>query len=174
MSDQEIGKQMVEQEHLDLFVDAYERATGETLEVGRSETPDFIGEDDEGRTVGVELTQLRFTNDERDMRRALGPEPHDAWWRLLELTQQKKELLTKGRWPECQRKILVVMLIDATIDEVAAETDTDRPEAGGFDEIWLADYSQVEAFRAVDLFAVAHPKLEGHFATGDQGQKPYG
>ena len=43
-----------------------------------------------------------------------------------------------------------------------------------FDEVWLADLTQVEAFGAVDLFAIVHPTLEGRFATGDRDQKPFG
>ncbi len=62
----------------------------------------------------------------------------------------------------------------ASIEAVDLDTDTDTPDEGGFDEIWLADYTQVEAFGALDLFAIVHPELKGHFATGNWGQKPYG
>jgi hypothetical protein len=125
-------------------------------------------------TVGIELTQLRFSPDDRHLRSLFEPESHDpdAFWRLLELLHNKEQTLTKGRWSECQRKILVIMLVDTTIEAMAG--DTDPPTEGGFDEIWLADYTQAEVFGAVDLFALVHAELEGHFATGDQGQKPYG
>jgi hypothetical protein len=63
-------------------------------------------------------------------------------------------------------------MIDASIADIATVTDT--PYDGGFDEIWLADHTQVEAFGAVDLFAIVHPRLTGRFPTGDRGQKPYG
>jgi hypothetical protein len=105
------------------------------------------------------------------------PEPHDtdAWWRLLELMHQKDQKLPSGRWFQCERRIiLVIILIDAAIGGVTAGTETDRPKEDGFDEVWLADYTQVEAFGGVDLFAIVHPKLEGRFATGDYGQKPFG
>lgn len=38
---------------------------------------------------------------------------------------QKDLMLSKGRWPEYDRKILVIMLIDASIDAVATGADTD-------------------------------------------------
>jgi len=177
MNDWDLGKREIEREHLGLFLDAYERATGETFrEMYDSETPDFIGRDDEGRVVGIEIVQLRFAPDERHMRRIFPPQPEDpdAWWRLLELLHKKDQTLTKGRWSECERKILVIVLVDASIEAVGLGTDTDTPDEEGFDEIWLADYTQVEAFGAVDLFAIVHPELKGHFATGDWGQKPYG
>jgi hypothetical protein len=141
-----------------------------------SETPDFIGRDATGRTVGIEITQLRFSPDERHMRRIEPPEPHDmdAWWRLLELMHQKDQKLTKGYWPHCDRKILAIVLVDTAIDALTTATETDRPSERGFDEVWHADHTQVEAFGAVDLFAIVHPTLEGRFATGDCGQKPFG
>ena len=87
---------------------------------------------------------------------------------------RKHQTLTKGRWRECERKILVVMLIDSTLDALMTGAETETPRDGGFTEIWLADYMQLEAFGGVDLFAVVHKELEGHFATGDRGQEPYG
>ena len=110
------------------------------------------------------------------MRQIFPPEPEDpdAWWRLLELLHKKDQTLAKGRWSECERKILVIVLVDASIEAVGLGTDTDTPDEGGFDEICLADYTQVEAFGALDLFAIVHPELKGYFATGNWGQKPYG
>ena len=141
-----------------------------------SETPDFVGRDAQGRIVGIEITQLRFSPDERDARRIFPPNStdDDAWFRLLDLMHRKHQTLTKGRWPQCERKILAIMLIDTTLDALMTGAETETPRNGGFTEIWLANHTQLEAFGAVDLFAVVHPRLEGHFATGDKGQKPYG
>lgn len=177
MSDWEIGKREIEREHLGVFLDAYKIATMETFpEMIDSETPDFIGRDMQGRTVGIEITQLRFAPDEQHMRRIFPPNPtdDDAWFRLLDLMHRKRQTLTKGRWPRCQRKILVIMLIDTSLDAIMTGAETDTPSEDDFTEIWLADYTQFEAFGAVGLFAVVHPELEGRFATGDHGQKPYG
>jgi hypothetical protein len=133
MSDSDIGKRMIEEEHLGLFLDAYGAATGEEFpEMTGSETPDFIGCDGQGRTVGIEITQLRFGPEDRHMRRIFPPTAvdHDAWWRLLELMHQKDQTLKKGRWGLCERKILVIMLMDCTIEAVTACTDTDTPDEG--------------------------------------------
>jgi hypothetical protein len=97
----EIGKREIEREHLWLFLDAYQLATGETFsEMYDSETPDFIGRDEAGRTVGIEIAQLRFSPDERHMRRIEPPEPHDmdAWWRLLELMHDKDQKLNVAEY----------------------------------------------------------------------------
>jgi hypothetical protein len=176
MNDQAIGKRLAEREDLDFFLEAYERATGETLgHMDDSETPDFIGTDEHGRVVGIEITTLRFGPAERHVHSIFPAEHRDgAWCRLLHLMRQKHQTLTRGRWAECERKILVFMMVDASIADTVASTATDLPIAGSFDEIWLADSTQIEAFGAVDLFAVVHPALAGRFATGDLGQKPYG
>ena len=57
MNDWELGKREIEREHLGLFLDAYEAASGESLpEMIDRETPDFIGRDAQGRVVGSEIT----------------------------------------------------------------------------------------------------------------------
>src|SRR5512132_3700431 len=73
------------------------------------------------------------------MRQIFPPEPEDpdAWWRLLELLHKNDQTLAKGRWSECERKILVIVLVDASIEAVGLGTDTDTPDEGGFDEICL-------------------------------------
>jgi hypothetical protein len=178
MGDSQFGKRLEEREHLDLFREAYELATGEALpHMEDSETPDFIGNDAQGCVLGIEVTKFRFEQDERVLRRAFAPGPGDfgACCRLLKLMHKKALTLAGGRWRDCERKILVVIMIDVSIADIASGgAETDRPETGGFDEVWLVDSTQVDAFGAADLFALVHPTREGHFATGDRGQKPYG
>jgi hypothetical protein len=59
MSDQELGKKMIEEEELYLFLDAYAIVTGDCLGcVQQSERPDFICERSDGSLVGVELTRI--------------------------------------------------------------------------------------------------------------------
>jgi hypothetical protein len=103
---------LVEREHLALFLEAYETATGETFDLDDSETPDFIGRDRQGRVVGVEIVRFQYGPDERFMRRIFRKAEsfdEDAWWKLLGLVHEKDSKLTKGRWHLCQRKILAVM-----------------------------------------------------------------
>ena len=173
-----MGKREMERDHLGLFLSAYKQVTGETFELSDAETPDFIGRDAEGRTVGIEMTQLRFAPDVRAIRRAF--EEHDRgdvgnpYWELLELGHQKTSKLTKGLWPECERKILVIMLVDCGLDEVRHYFDTDTPDGRGFDEVWLADHTLVEPFGGVDLYPLVHATLEGLFDVSSRDKKPYG
>lgn len=176
MSDWDIGKREIEREHLYRFLDSYTLATGEEIEiVAESETPDFIGRDADGNTVGIELTQVRFSPEERLGRRLFPPAPHDpdAFIKILVLMHKKGRTLGKGNWHLCKRKILVIVLIDADLDAMAG-MDTDQPEEGGFTEIWLADGTQIEIFGGMDLFPMVHPTATGVYDVASRDQKPWG
>jgi len=98
------------------------------------ETPDFLGCDAAGSVVGIEMTQLRQSPDERHWRRIapVGLLDDDSSLLLRDLMYKKGLTLAKGQWPACDRKILVVMSMDVPIDEVAAGLETDLPSPGGF------------------------------------------
>jgi hypothetical protein len=65
-NDRDIGKREIEREHLGHFLWSYERVTGDNLAIiAETETPDFLAKDADGRTVGIELTQIRFSPQER-------------------------------------------------------------------------------------------------------------
>ena len=58
MSDNELGKKLVEEEHLLQFLDAYKTVTGIALALrSRGESPDFICAYPSGELVGVELAR---------------------------------------------------------------------------------------------------------------------
>jgi hypothetical protein len=177
MSDSYIGKREIEREHLQYFLDSYRLATGEVIEiVSESETPDFIGRDAEGKTVGIELTQVRFSPRERAARMIFPPAPHDfdAFMEILALMHKKSRTLAKGNWHLCKRRILVIVLVDTDLDAVAHGMETDRPEDGGFSEIWLADGTQIEIFGGMDLFAALHPTADGGYDVASRDRKPWG
>jgi len=161
-----------EREQLGLFVEAYERATGETFpEIEDSETPDFMGRDAEGRVVGIEITRLRFEQDERFLRRVFAPQSPAMLARgcgcsSLSTRRCRRSQPAAGSTARARFSSSYWSTFRFS-DVTSAGTETDRPETGGFDEVWLADYTQVEAFGAVDLFAAVHPTVRGHFATGE-------
>ena len=106
------------------------------------------------------------------MRQIFPPEPEDpdAWWRLLELLHKKDQTLAKGRWSECERKILVIVLVDASIEAVGLGTDTDTPDEGGFDEICLATTRRSKHLAPSTCSPLFTPnsKATSRRATGDR------
>lgn len=170
---------MLEEEDLLYFLASYEAATGETFpEMASSETPDFIGRDVQGRIVGIELTKLKFDPGYMFWQRAIEKrewaEDEDAFWRILELLHAKTEKLSTGSWPECERKILVIQLVDYPLSELQHTIETDVPDGTGFSEVWLADYSIIDMYGGVDLFPVTHPELQGAFPVASTDKKPWG
>jgi len=58
MSDRDLGKKMVEEEHLLRFLEAYAKVTGVSMKVvSNGESPDFICTRPSGEQVGVELVR---------------------------------------------------------------------------------------------------------------------
>lgn len=177
--DREDAKKLAEEADLALFLTAYKQATGETFtEVTPSETPDFIANDLLGHSVGIELTRLKFDPDymfwQRYIERRDMARDDDAFWRILGLIAAKSAKLASGRWPSCQRKLLVIQLVDYPLEQLVGITDTEKPSPGDFTEIWLADYSIVDMFGGVDLLPVVHPELEGPYLVASTGKKPWG
>src|SRR5579862_2980740 len=179
MSDNELGKKLVEREHLDLFLWSYARVTGEEFtDIIESETPDFLARDDAGNTIGIEIVRLKFRPDimwwRRTFDRKQWIDHNDAHWRIIEILDRKESKLGEHSWRLCKRKMLVIVLIDSTLEELAPNMETDSPDGSSFDEIWLADYTQVEPFGGVDLFPIVHPQFEGLFNVASRDKKPYG
>ena len=179
MSDNERGKKMTEEIDLKVFLDAYALATGEEfVGLAKSEAPDFMGEDCEGNRVGIELTQLRFEPDYMLWRNTFDLEKwadhNDALRRMIERMAEKSADLSRGGWPRSARRILVIQLVHYPLDELLPNLMTDRPNGTGFDETWLADYTQLDVFGGVDLFPLVHPTLTGLFPVASKDRKPYG
>jgi hypothetical protein len=179
MSDNKRGKKTAEEMDLKVFLDAYTLATGEEfVGLAASETPDFIGEDREGNRVGIELTQLRFEPDYMFWRNTFDREEwadhRRADWTILHSIAKKSADLSRGGWPRCTRRMLVIQLVHYPLDELLPNLMTDRPNGINFDEIWLADFTQLHVFGGVDLFPIVHPTVEGLFPVASKDRKPYG
>ena len=64
MSDDDLGKKLVEEEELLQFLEAYETITGELLTIlNRGESPDFTCERPSGQVIGVELARSPHDHD---------------------------------------------------------------------------------------------------------------
>ncbi|PYK50331.1 MAG: hypothetical protein DME20_04515 [Verrucomicrobia bacterium] len=58
MSDRDLGKKMVEEEHLLRFLEAHAKVTGVSMKVvSNGESPDFICTRPSGERVGIELAR---------------------------------------------------------------------------------------------------------------------
>lgn len=182
MSNQQMGKKECERIDLDYFIDAYEWVTGERLaELGPSESPDFICSRATGQKTGVELTEVRRGLWEalwdRILDRKYEADAQDTLDRIFALIEKKDiaRSTTYGNWAD--KTILVLQLCDCSLWSLRHFlTDDIRDDFSGygFVEIWLADYTEIEAYGDVELFGLFPAKWWGYHQRENPLRKPYG
>jgi len=182
MSDQQMGKKMVEAEALDRFLAAYEEVTRERLVVlGEGERPDFICARQSGEKIGVELTHPHHDHETVVWDRILAPDRKMIDFDLLPAIHsaiEKKMLkLSTNGWRLPEATILVVQLVDYTFRSWAWLSESSLSDdfaSSGFAEIWLADHTTWEAYRSVRLIGL-HPAHQwGMWCQRSLEGKPYG
>jgi len=181
MSDSDLGKKMVEEQHLSCFLDAYYTVTGTTLSVSSSgESPDFICARPSGELVGVELSRSPHDHgcvvDDRiwSNRTMVSYELLDAIGGII----TAKECLRRApHWRTPANTILVIELLDYSFESLTWTEDSslsDEYASAGFIEIWLADHSTLDAFGEVRLIGLYPPHFWGIHPQPALERKPYG
>jgi len=182
MSDQQMGKKEVERIGLDHFINSYEWVTGEGLtEIGSSESPDFICARASGQQIGVELTEVRRGLWEalwdRILERKYEADGQATLDRIFELLQNKDKKRSRNYGEWANKTILVLQLCDCSILSLQPFlTDDIRNDfaAYGFLEIWLGDYTGIEAYGDIELFGLVPAKYWGYHQRENPYRKPYG
>ncbi len=182
MSDQDLGKKMVEEIELQYFVDAYKHVTRKGLFGGdRGEKPDFICYEDDGSPVGVELTYIVRDPETEFVERVLEHREYmDSTAALdfvFERIATKTHRMTKNSRIDIGKTILVLQLMDCPLSELVKMLDGSlRADFGSssFAEIWLADYTGIDAYGDVELFGLYPSKWWGYRRGHNRDQKPYG
>jgi hypothetical protein len=72
--------------------------------------------------------------------------------------------------------MLVLQLVDGSLDVLRHLLDgmNDEFEDHGFAEVWLADYSGLEAYGDIELFGLFPNQWWGHHQRPWPDRKPYG
>lgn len=172
---------MVESMELDPFLDAYERVTNNALSaVEEGENPDFICIRTNGEIIGLELTKVMRRRDiarwERILDRKEEMTPYDMLMEVHVLIEQK-EGARKARYSaRVPNTMLVLQLTDGSLDGLMHLLDglNDEFNDHGFAEIWLADYSGLEAYGDIELFGLYPEKIWGYHRRPWPDRKPYG
>lgn len=178
MSDNDLGKKLVEEEHLFQFLEAYETVTGVKLAIrSRSESPDFICEYPTGELIGVELARSPHDHDMA---------VHDRIWTdrtlssfdllasIYSMIAAKEHKRRLHGWP---KTILLIELLDYDFESLVWASDesvADDFADTGFYEIWIADHFTIEPFGQPRLIGLYPPSMFGlHHQPALEG-KPYG
>lgn len=174
-------KKEAELEVLTYFNPIYEEVVEDFLEVVEaSERPDFICKRNDGSLVGVEIVQVRrgHPNEvfyDKIINKNIHIVPDQAIDLIQTLIYTKEEKRKSKDWKLSERTILIVQLQESPLWEIAGslteELFPDLPEYG-FSEIWLADFSEIDAYNNIELFCLFPPHMEGYYKR--PLQKPYG
>jgi len=160
------GEKHIECMELDYFVDAYEYAMGEKLTpIAATEAPDFKCQRADGTIIGLELTKVMNSLESEDNMTGM-----EALDKLYESLERKKGLATG-------KIILVLQLVDCQISELKYLLDESLANdfgSYGFVEIWLADYTGMEAYGDIELFCLYPIEHWGYYQRPYPERKPYG
>jgi len=173
LSDQEYGKKLVEEMELEPFLKEYEYITGLALQlINRSERPDFIAKRSDGTRLGIELSKIMRDPQSTFWARVLsGEEFADPVITAINLQESiyRKDAKRSGfGWTLPDRTVLVLQLLDSSIDQVISFLDDQvikELNETGFFEIWLADYTIFDAFGTIQLYGIKPEKSGKDFTT---------
>ena len=181
MSDQALGKKLAEEVELGLFLEAYELATHRALSaVQSSENPDFICSQSNGELTGLELTKVMRRHDIARWQRIYDRQnemmPYDMLMEIQTLIERKEEARRARYSARIAQTMLVLQLVDGSLNILGQFLDglNEEFKDHGFAEIWLADYSGVEAYGDIELFGLFPGKWWGHHRRRWPDRKPYG
>lgn len=179
MSDQDVGKKMVEQSELEHFIDAYEYITGQRLIIMHvGEKPDFLCKRENGSIVGIELTKVMRDPETAQADRILKRQDYmpdtDALNFVYEAVAKKAEKIANWSTKDI---ILVLQLTDCQLSALRNVFDDSLKkdfESYGFSEIWIADYTALDAYGDIELFGLYPSKWWGYHQRRNPQRKPYG
>jgi hypothetical protein len=183
VSDREFGRKEIETEELIPFLEARELVTGQKLSLImglRTESPDFICVRPDGRTVGVELTRVTEKYEIAFWDRLRYGEVQLDAYRTQEVIHHLIDRKEKSRLDLYMKKvtenILVLQLVDGSLNQLLGAFDELQSDftSHGFSEVWLADYSGMEAYGDIELFGLFPSQLWGLHKRPWPHRKPYG
>jgi hypothetical protein len=182
MSDQNVGKNIEGRIAMDYFVEAYEDVTGERLFLElKDEKPDFVCRQADGLLVAVELTKIMRDPEQAFYDRILNHHqymsPDKAIDKIYEAVERKEIQRTKEDWLLSSDTILVLQLIDCPLATLKRFLDVDLRSdfySYGFKEIWVADYTGINAYGDIELFCLHPLEHWGYYQRPNPYRKPYG
>lgn len=173
-------KKESEQESLNYFLEAYQSVTGRTLDVLEvSERPDFICIRGHNAEVGAELAKVRrgHPNDILSVK-LIEKRNYMSIEHALEMIQvvvlEKERKRNEPDWRLPEATFLLIELTDIPLAQIEGCISPEIvPDiySTGFEEIWLVDFTGLEAYDNVELFCIRPDEWMGYHPR--RLQKPY-
>jgi len=171
------GRKEDEETELRHFLRAYYEALGEVLQINDlTERPDFICVGSNGSPLALELTkvvrgdpELRWAD--RVLLHRDQMDPAEVLQGVYDRICVKESKRQSPDWKLPCDTILVIQIMDCPLRRFQSRLEP-PPDPHGFSEIWLADYSELEAYGNIEIFALHPAQLWGPYPS-NRG-KPYG
>ena len=181
MSDIELGKKLIEEVDLGHFIKAYEWVTGDRLTlIYRRESPDFVCMRSNGSEVGVELTNIMRDPEQAFYETVIEKKEcisaSDTFDMAYCLASKKSKKKNKNKWPYSRKTILVLQSDECPLEEIDLYVDPSLQSdfaLFGFKEIWLADFTEIDAYGDIELFGLHPKKWWGYHRRPNPHRKPY-
>jgi hypothetical protein len=152
-------KKMHEEMEVQYFFSAHAQATGERLSViESSERPDFICARSDGTRVGLELVKVTDS---------IAP-ALDIFFTI----RKEKAKRQSSDWKLTGNTVLVVQLMDCSLTQLKDQFEPGSFALHGFEQIWLADYTGLEAYGNIEILGLYPDRLWEYYPS-ERG-KPYG
>lgn len=170
-------RRISEDEQICQFLDAYREVAVESLTlVAHRDSPDFLCRRETGEDVGVEVTIVTRHPDESFFEDALNGirtmDADEAAAMIYDQIQRKDALRNSPGWHLPEKCILLLSIPDCSLSDLADVLISEDFQDNGFQEIWIADHTEIEEYGEVELFGLKPLTYWGHHCR-DRG-KPFG
>lgn len=99
-------------------------------------------------------------------------EPFDLISMAYSAAKRKSEKKKRNKWPLKNNIILILQLYEFASYELEDYVVYDDFSKLGFIEIWIADFTEFDAYRDIELYGLHPKKWHGHHAR--PFRKPFG
>ena len=170
-------RRISEEEQINRFLCVYREVTGEGLTLlGHHDRPDFLCRREAGGDVVVEVTIITRPPHESFFDDALNGvrtmDADDAVAMIFDQVQRKEHLRNSLGWHLPNNCILLLSIPDCRLSDIADIFLPDDFQDNGFEEIWIADHTEIEEYGEIELFGLKPLNFWGHHRR--DRSKPFG
>jgi hypothetical protein len=166
-------RRISEEDQIRMFLDIYREATGESLTLlANRDRPDFLCRRQTGDDVGVEVTIVTRPPHESFFEDALNGvrtmDADEASAMIFDQAQRKDILRNSPGWHLPNNCILLLSIPNCLLSDLSEVLLAEDFQDNGFEEIWIADHTDIEEYGEIELFGIKPLKYWGSPSPGSR------